>query len=482
MTSPAVSLRLRVGGLTPLAVLRGSLAAVAIAAGTYGVTETDIWGHLRFGLDTLSQRTLPLVDPYSFTSTQPWVNHEWLSQVLLALAYSLGGLPLLTVLRAGVVATFLLLVYHSLRRTTWPLRDVLVLATVLVASSLSRSVRPQLFSLPLYALTLVGLSRDAWWLPAVFLIWANVHGGWMLGLGAVGVWTLCQPSARRFVRLGSCALATLVNPYGLGLWWSLLEAIRRGWSNVAEWQPITAFELGIDQAVIWIVVALTAAWAVRRQRPSLFAAVWTVIVAAAAFRVRRHVPFFGATVAMLLAAPIAGPPPAAADNRWNRHTAAVVLAVVLVCGWVSTQLVWPAATCLPPVDERSVRPEASAVQFIRSANLSGRVVMWFDWGLYAIWHTGDRLRVSIDNRRETVYSAEVVADHQRFYTGADPDYPQRVGADYVWLPVDLPPVAQLEQRDWYPIYKGPRSVILGRAAAVPVIGVDNTTSPCFPEP
>jgi hypothetical protein len=482
MTSLAASLRLRIHDLTPLAVLRGSLAMVAIAAGTYGVTDTDIWGHLRFGLDTLARRALPLVDPYSFTSTQPWVNHEWLSQVFLALAYSLGGLPLLTALRAGVVAAFLLLVYDSLRRTAWPLRDVLVLATVLVASSLSRSVRPQLFSLPLYALTLAGLSRDAWWLPMVFVVWANLHGGWMLGLGAVTIWTLCQPSAKRLARLGACALATLVNPYGLGLWWSLLEAIQRGWANVAEWQPITAWSLGIDQAFIWLAIALTAAWAVRRHRPSLFAATWSVMVAIAAFRVRRHMPFFGTTVTILLAAPIAGPLPAVADNRWTRQTAVVVMALVLVCGWVSAQLVWPGATCLPAVANPVVRPEASAVQFIRSARLNGRVVMWFDWGLYAIWHTGDRLRVSIDNRRETVYSADVVSDHQRFYSGGDPDYPQRLSADYVWLPIDLPPVAQLRQRGWFPIYEGPRSMILSRTAAPPVHGIDNATTPCFPEP
>jgi hypothetical protein len=468
--------------VSPLTVLRASLALVAVAIGAYGVTDTDIWGHLRFGLDILHARALPDVDPYSFTSTARWVNHEWLSQVLLASAYGLGGLPLLTAYRAALVVAFLWIVHASLRRTAWPLRDVLLLATVLAASPLSRSVRPQLHSLPLFALTLFALERDARWLPLLFVAWANLHGGWLIGLGAVSIWTLCRPSRPRFAMLGACAAATLVNPYGIWLWLSLLEALQRGWANVAEWQPVTAFSLGVDSAIVWLGIAATAIWAFRRQRPPLFAAVWTVLVAAAAFRVSRHLPFFATSVTMLMAATITGPPAALSDNRWSWSSVSIVMVGVTGALLVCVRLVGPAATCLPPVADRTVRPEASAVRFIRSAGLRGRVVMWFDWGLYAIWHVGDRLRVSIDNRRETVYSDRVVEEHGRFYAGRDPDYPQRVGADYVWLSRNLPPVGQLIERGWFSIYEGPRSVILSRTAAPLVVGGDSAEVPCFPAP
>lgn len=119
---------------------------------------------------------------------------------------------------------------------------------------------------------------------------------------------------------------------------------------------------------------------------------------------------------------------------------------------------------------------------LNRADLRGRVVMYFDWGLYAVWHVGDRLEVSIDNRRETVYSGEVVADHHQFYQGLAPDYPDRVEADFVWVPPTLPVVHQLEQRGWFIIYRGSRSVILSRTYAPTTVGAPSGSSPCFPDP
>ena len=52
--------------------------------------DPDLWGNLRFGLDTLSALRVTTVDPYSFTQDIPWMNHEWLSQAMMAVAYQIG--------------------------------------------------------------------------------------------------------------------------------------------------------------------------------------------------------------------------------------------------------------------------------------------------------------------------------------------------------------------------------------------------------
>jgi hypothetical protein len=66
---------------------------------------------------------------------------------------------------------------------------------------------------------------------------------------------------------------------------------------------------------------------------------------------------------------------------------------------------------------------------------SGRLLTTFDWGEYAIWHFGPRLKVSIDGRRETVYSNSVINWHRAFELG-DEEAANVVAAlspDYVWL-------------------------------------------------
>jgi hypothetical protein len=122
-----------------------------------------------------------------------------------------------------------------------------VIATVIFISlPMLAAVRPQIFSMPLYVLTLVALQQDAVWLPLAFVVWANLHGGWLLGLGAVVVRTLVAPTRRRVLVLTGCVLATLVTPYGFGLYRSIADALTRGWGDVLEWQPVWALAAGRD--------------------------------------------------------------------------------------------------------------------------------------------------------------------------------------------------------------------------------------------
>ncbi len=78
-------------------------------------TDPDLWGHVRFGLDFLRNRALPSVDPYSFTQDRPWVNHEWLSEALMAAAFALCGTAGLVILKTLVMACAVSVVWRRLR-------------------------------------------------------------------------------------------------------------------------------------------------------------------------------------------------------------------------------------------------------------------------------------------------------------------------------------------------------------------------------
>src|SRR5690242_18278834 len=86
--APASSVRGRDAAL--LWVIRGSVLSLLLAWLARSWADPDLWGHVRFGADILQHWLRPR-DPYSFTSDIPWVNHEWLAEVVLYLAYALGG-------------------------------------------------------------------------------------------------------------------------------------------------------------------------------------------------------------------------------------------------------------------------------------------------------------------------------------------------------------------------------------------------------
>jgi hypothetical protein len=120
-------------------------------------------------------------------------------------------------------------------------------------------------------------------------------------------------------------------------------------------------------------------------------------------------------------------------------------------------------TCVRIGDDQ---PEPEVVAMAQSRELRGRLAIWFDWGEYAIWHLAPALQVSIDGRRETVYTDRVVHDHLDFYyvPSTLQDFLAATRPDYVWLRSDLPVVSTLLAGGWRPLFKGPRSVLLARAA------------------
>ena len=54
-----------------------------------------------------------------------------------------------------------------------------------------------------------------------------------------------------------------------------------------------------------------------------------------------------------------------------------------------------------------------------AAGGSANVAVHFNWGEYVLWHAGPRVKVSMDGRRETVYSDATYHDNTLFIDGVD---------------------------------------------------------------
>jgi len=130
-------------------------------------------------------------------------------------------------------------------------------------------------------------------------------------------------------------------------------------------------------------------------------------------------------------------------------------------------------------------PDPEAIRFLQARAPNSRLLTWFDWGEYAIWHLSPAgIRVSMDGRRETVYSERVLDDHWSFYKN-DHDaatYPDAIGADRIWLPRRLPVVAVLRERGWQVAFESDVSVVLSRNPGQPYVPAPSESQPYFPGP
>lgn len=171
----------------------GICAAVSVLVFIFLMAHTslydlDIWLHIKAGEIITHTRTVPARDIFSFTMAgKPWIDHSWLFQVIVYMLYSWWGANGLIFLQSAVImCAFLILLLVGVRLTRSYLEpSIFVLLTAY--ASLSRfNVRPEIFSLLMFAgylyyLTLYAERRRIWLLVPLQIAWVNLHGYFFLG-------------------------------------------------------------------------------------------------------------------------------------------------------------------------------------------------------------------------------------------------------------------------------------------------------------
>ena len=240
----------------------------------------DLAYHVRAGEQVLGG-SIPHVESWTFTIRGvPWVDQQWGAQALLALAHRGGGFATIAVVRAALIGATFGLVYLACRAKGAEPRSASLLSLGgFVVCFQTLSMRPQLFGVALFAASLWILAgrRDhparLWFLPVVAVIWANLHGSFVLApllvLVSLGEDLIERdPGWRRLALVGGItALVTLANPFGVEAWtyvWRLSTnpTIR---ATVTEWAPMSLATF--SEVAFFASAAAAAVWLVRRRGP-----------------------------------------------------------------------------------------------------------------------------------------------------------------------------------------------------------------------
>jgi hypothetical protein len=330
-------------GLAAIAVFLFTLAAFAPQV----LGDGDTWSHVATGEWIIAHGAAPRADPFSFSmSGAPWTAHEWLSEVLLALALRLGGWSGV-VLMAGAAAAFAaLIVGLSAARE---LRGAPLVATVATGLSLVTAnllARPHVLALPLAAAWSAGLivARDhgrapPLWLALLMTAWANMHGGFIFGLMLIGPFALEavteSPVGARFQAARAWAtfalvalVAALINPYGVDVLFLPFRLMAvENLSRISEWRPQDFSHIGTMELALLTLLgfALTRPFAMPPIRVALI-----VALVAMALQHSRHQMLLGILAPLLLARPIAAAIRAERPGEEWRRVARVALPATIV--------------------------------------------------------------------------------------------------------------------------------------------------------
>jgi hypothetical protein len=475
---------------------------LAIQCGGY-LTQTtadfDLWGYLSFGRLWWEGRGFPYQDVFSYLPTKPvWVYHEWLTGVVLYWTFEgLGPAGIQGLKYALGLATAGLIFLAARMRGGG--RGASVVALFLIADPLSAGfppLRAQAFTYFLFSFFLfilegykkTGQPRRLVLLIPALCLWANLHGGFVAGLGLVGLYVLGEILARRPVtalfKVWALSLAvTLINPYGLDYWRYLVEALSMARPFIGEWHSVAgAFRQGlyVPNILFFLALVIAAALVLIAVRPGI--SEWLVlgVTTGLGFLQVRHTIFFMICFAVYLPLHLSGLWSSWASRRPRLRRAGVTRVILVLTTLVLTAdtvyfiyryRLWDGPFALHPPQRISQRSSEhfypqGAVDFLREANLRGNLLPRFEWGEYLIWTLSPRIRVGLDGRYETVYPPGLCREYFNFLFGRPGwrEFLARYPHDLILIDPGAPVAAGLQhQSGWKVIYQDSGSILFAKA-------------------
>lgn len=481
---------------------------VALSSQTY----FDFWWYLKSGELILRSGRVPDTDPFSFTAEgRPWVNHMWLTQVLLSAAYErLGRVPILLGKSLLVTATFALVLRTALARGAHPLAAAGLTALAALAGEPYWHARPQVITYFLLAV-LLHLLRPGWearpWrllvVPLLTVPWANLHAGFVAGLGLLGV-LLGAEAARRLLgpapggwrpvgwlalATAGAAVASLANPFGVRalLFPAEVVASREFMTTTVEWFSPNFHDPRHRPFELLLLLGFAALGL--GARPGLRDTVVLGVFTLLGLRSIRHIPLYAVAVTPVLAVAVTE----AGRHLWAARGPAVDRALAGAARRLPT--LWPilrsplvpagalglvlaallAGYAVRVADPRTgalaqdlneARYPVAALAFMRRERVPAPIFNLYLWGGYELWRLYPDYRVFFDGRTH-VYGEGIVRDYLTVAM-AHPDWRQvldRWGVQTVLTSPGSPLTQVLEaSRDWRLVFVEREALVFVRDA------------------
>jgi hypothetical protein len=419
-------LRIRWLRLCALTALLTGVGVIAFQL-KFSVLDLDIWWHLKVGDWIIAHMAVPHTGILSRTAAnRPWVAYSWGYEVMLSRAYAWFGL-----LGIGILGTFLTVavsysIYWMLRRISGRFWLATVLTGIVCSAFLFNGMpRPFFFSMALFAITLTlileanrsGRVQLLYWLPPIFLLWANLHIQFIYGLFLVGLlmcislaqWLAMKfgiapgfllpprlPVSKLMLLFAACAVASCIGPNFYHPYVAVYEYSKAKfpYSVILELQPLSFRGYSHFAELLLTAGGFFAVGWQKRLDPYKLALL--TVASVVGYRTMRDAWFICIPAAACIAdSPGLESPDPDGPESWI-ETAGVAAAVVVLLllfarGMDFNQKGFDAAT--------SSQYPVNAINFLRRNPVPGPLYNNLNWGGFLMWYMPD-YPVAIDGRND----------------------------------------------------------------------------------
>lgn len=440
-----------------------ALAVIVIAALTslFPINNYDIWWHLKTGEYIVSEGSIPASDIFSFTAEgKPWITHEWLAELIFYAVYSAGGLDSLIIFKVimAILIAFILLI-NIYKRDDQNLLVFILITAAICIGSFRLFVRPHLFTYLFLATFSITVFNPRYFyrrkivtllvIPFLFLLWANIHSGFMIGLGVY--WLIAIGSAienkfdrsatqnslyeslRRFLFPPAIAsMAALINPNGIKAFiYPFLLASNPVLKNAIA-EMVSPLEVFSTEKLYWLLLIVVIGFAVYglirnlKKRPTI-SFILLIGIISSLLSIRNSYEFAILTTVLLTASMGTIP----RRFFWAGLTATLLL--VMLFGYYTSNYINNTRGIKLGIGTDFPR---GASDFLEDIAYKGNIYAPLGWSGYLIWSGWPECRLFIDGRL-LVYGAELL--NQYHYIRQDePEALEKLagfGTDAVIVPI-----------------------------------------------
>ncbi len=452
------------------------------------VVDLDIWWHVKVGDWIVEHVAVPHSGIFSRTAaSRPWVAYSWGYEILLSRAYKwfgLVGVGLFGVIETLAIAYAVFWMVHRLSGSFWK-SWVLSFATC-YSFLFALMPRPVFVSILLFTVLLTllmdadrtGNAKPLYWLPPIFVLWANIHIQFVYGLAVLGLYVgirairpLAPASLTAWLTEDSqlplrqtafvaalCVLGTCIGPYSFHLYEVIYGYTKAKFAYliIKELQPLS-FRSWMHFSQLFLTAAAFFALGWRR-KVDPFRLALLCLTTVVAYRTMRDAWFIVIPAAACIAESMASrQEPDASETVGERLGLGVVLALLIFLfarnADFSQRGLDRAISQRLPVD---------AVNYLRRNPLPGPLYNNLDWGGFLIWYL-PQYPVAIDGRND-LYGDDM--DRIFFDTQNAVNYdqdPYLKQAGFALLKKQIPLAAALkDDPDWQVEYEDGIAILLAR--------------------
>ncbi len=423
--------------------------------------DYDLFARLIVGEHFFSNGWITYQDFLSYTPTHLWYDHEWGASVIFYFFYKLFGAFGLILIQAILMffTIFFIIKTQRLQKHAFPTSLFLIAIFALFYNHLNPSiVRCHLFSFMFFSVFLYILEKNrktssnvVWLIPILIVIWNNIHGGVVSGLGMIFLYIVSAILTKSPIKklLSILCISTIllcINPYGIDYLNFLFSANTMNRKYITEWWSVFSTRHIMYYFSSFCIGTFTIGLALRKKTDitKLLLILTTTILGFL------HVKLLSLTIITAFAL---------YSNEMlillNKSILKVLNKLSYIIIPITILLIPLTFPNIPRVD--ITKFPVLETEFIKLNNIKGNIVTSFGLGSYVAYKLYPKNLIYMDGRYEEVYynkEFETLLD----YEIANPNW-EDIWIKYptdILMPVKTTPAYNriLQHPDWKLVYEG----------------------------